>query len=265
VTILRVLNLGRVASEAAPYKLRVAHVGNYQPRLPFEFIIASYSTDVMMKFQSILQSEKLTGPNFTNWHQNLRIVFMSENKLVHLEHTLIPIPLPTASQAAQDAYKALFDAQNEVACLMLHSMSLDLQRSLENYKAYDMIQEIKTMFEERAKQELFKTVKALHACKQDDGQSVSSSLLKIKSYLDTLVRLGFPMVNELGKRIEKLQRDRILQPTGDESFEKCKSCISGKMERKPFLHQVERAKELPGLIYTGVCGPFRNMSREGAS
>ncbi|GJY19617.1 retrotransposon protein, putative, ty1-copia subclass [Tanacetum coccineum] len=41
--------------------------------------------------------------------------------------------------------------------------------------------------------------------------------------------------------------------------------ISGKMAWKPFLHQVERAKDILGLIHTDVCGPFRTMSREGAS
>nr|GEX04724.1 hypothetical protein [Tanacetum cinerariifolium] len=39
----------------------------------------------------------------------------------------------------------------------------------------------------------------------------------------------------------------------------------GKMTRKPFPHQVERAKDLLGLVHTDVCGPFRSMSREGAS
>ncbi|GJT93502.1 retrotransposon protein, putative, ty1-copia subclass [Tanacetum coccineum] len=380
--------------------------------------------------RSIIQQEKLSGPNFTKWYKNLRIVLRSERKLAHLEQPLIPLPYPVASQVTRDAYDALYDAQNEVACLMLGSMSPDLQRALENYKAYDMIQEMKTMFEEQAKQELFETVKAFHACKQEDGQSVSSYLLKMKSYLDILERLGYAMPNELRKmiaelhamlklhkkgipkkaetpnvlairedkiqkdkkkprgekgkdkgktkldyapkpkippspkrdnpvkdsvchhyhevghwrrncpsyhaklkkrknariastsgifiielyafpnktwvydagcgnhicntsqglrgsmklkhgalnlyvgngmhaaveaikRIDKLQCDGILQPTHDESLEKYKSCISGKMTCKPFLHQVERAKDLLGLIYTDVCGPFRTVSREG--
>ncbi|GJY03515.1 retrotransposon protein, putative, ty1-copia subclass [Tanacetum coccineum] len=67
------------------------------------------------------------------------------------------------------------------------------------------------------------------------------------------------------KRIEKLQHDGILQPTEDESFDKCKSCISRKMARKPFPHQMKRAKDLLGLIHTNVCGTFRTMSREGDS
>ncbi|GJX22475.1 hypothetical protein Tco_0226920 [Tanacetum coccineum] len=99
---------------------------------------------------------------------------------------------------ARDAYDALLDVQNEVACLMLSSMSPELQRTLKNYKVYDMIQELRTMFEEQAKQELFEIVKAFHACKQEDGQSVSSYLLKMKSYLDTLEHLGYEMPKELG-------------------------------------------------------------------
>ncbi|GJR40195.1 retrotransposon protein, putative, ty1-copia subclass [Tanacetum coccineum] len=37
------------------------------------------------------------------------------------------------------------------------------------------------------------------------------------------------------------------------------------MEQKPFPHQVERAKDLLGLIHTDVRGLFRTVSREGAS
>ncbi|GKA68157.1 retrotransposon protein, putative, ty1-copia subclass [Tanacetum coccineum] len=67
------------------------------------------------------------------------------------------------------------------------------------------------------------------------------------------------------KRMDKLQRDGILQPTHDESLKKCMSCISRNMACKPFSHQVERDKDLLGLIHTNVCGPFRTVSREGAS
>nr|GEW22978.1 zinc finger, CCHC-type [Tanacetum cinerariifolium] len=142
--------------------------------------------------------EKPAGPNFTNWYQNLRIVLSSEGKQAHLEQPLIHLPYPVASQAACDAYKALYDAQNEVACLMLGGMSPELQRGLENYKAYYMIQELKSMFEEQAKQELLETVTTFYACKQEGGQSLSSYLLKMKSYLDILECLGYVMPNRLG-------------------------------------------------------------------
>ncbi|GJZ20300.1 retrotransposon protein, putative, ty1-copia subclass [Tanacetum coccineum] len=67
------------------------------------------------------------------------------------------------------------------------------------------------------------------------------------------------------KCIEKLQHDGHLNSTDIKSFEKCVSCMSGKMARKPYSHQVERAKDLLGLIHTDVCGPFMIMPRQGAS
>ncbi|GKC29989.1 retrotransposon protein, putative, ty1-copia subclass [Tanacetum coccineum] len=350
----------------------------------------------------------------------------SEGKLAHLP--LIPLPYLVASQAARDAYNALYDAQNKVAYLMLGSMSPELHRAIENNKAYDMIQELRTMFEEQAKQELFETVKAFYACKQEEGilkkaetlvvlaiqkcmirkdkrkprgakgkdkgknklayapkpkippppkrdnltkdsichhckevgywrrncpshqaelkrkeasmastsavevirsfdlilpsgliivldncyfaptvtrGVVSISRLVENGYSHTFTNYGisvskdnvfyfnaishdgiyeidmhnlYPNVSStfnvsnkrvkysldssylwhcrLGhinkKRMDKLLRDGILQSTHDESLEKCKSCIFGKMARKPFLHKVERAKDLLGLIHTDV-------------
>nr|GEU56086.1 zinc finger, CCHC-type [Tanacetum cinerariifolium] len=53
------------------------------------------------------------------------------------------------------------------------------------------------MFEEQAKQDVFEIVKAFDVCKQEEGQLVCSYLLKIKSYLDILERLGYEMPNEL--------------------------------------------------------------------
>ncbi|GJZ23229.1 hypothetical protein Tco_0560688 [Tanacetum coccineum] len=80
-------------------------------------------------------------------------------------------------------------------------------RALENSKAYDMIQELKTMFEEQAKQELFDTVKVFHACKQEDGQSSVELHAMLKHY-----EKGIPKKAEtpavLAIREGKIQKDR---------------------------------------------------------
>ncbi|GJS60506.1 retrotransposon protein, putative, ty1-copia subclass [Tanacetum coccineum] len=67
------------------------------------------------------------------------------------------------------------------------------------------------------------------------------------------------------KRIKQLQQDGLLKSTDDESFDKCESCLSGKMTKKPFPYSNERAKDLLGIIHTDVCGPLRHVSRQGAS
>nr|GEV17814.1 hypothetical protein [Tanacetum cinerariifolium] len=50
-------------------------------------------------------------------------------------------------------------------------------------------QEIQTMFAQQAKHELLRTVREFHVCKQEEGQSVCSYVLKMKSYIDNLERL----------------------------------------------------------------------------
>ncbi|GJZ19455.1 retrotransposon protein, putative, ty1-copia subclass [Tanacetum coccineum] len=70
--------------------------------------------------------------------------------------------------------------------------------------------------------------------------------LNLDSTLLWHCRLGY--INK--KRIEKLQHDGLLDSTDIKSFEKCVACMSGKMARKPYSHQVERAKDLLGLIHT---------------
>ncbi|GJU59384.1 hypothetical protein Tco_1237150 [Tanacetum coccineum] len=123
-------------------------------------------------------------------------------------------------QAARDAYDALYDTHNEVACLMLGSMFPNLQRALENYKAYDMIQELKTMFEEQAKQELFETVKVFHACKQEDGLILNS----LNNDYDQFVQ-NYNM-HSMGKTIAKLHTMLKLHEKGAKGKDKGKTKLA---------------------------------------
>ncbi|GKD03085.1 hypothetical protein Tco_1178059 [Tanacetum coccineum] len=149
--------------------------------------------------RSILLAEKLSGLNFTNWYRNLRIVLRYKKKINFVEQpTRLAHDPETANSDNVDKYYETVNLKQEVSCLMLSSMSPDLQRTLDKYNAYDMLKELKIMFEEQAKHELFKTVTAFHAYKQEEGQSVSSYLLNMKSYLDTLECLSYAMPNELG-------------------------------------------------------------------
>ncbi|GKB86791.1 retrotransposon protein, putative, ty1-copia subclass [Tanacetum coccineum] len=83
--------------------------------------------------------------------------------------------------------------------------------------------------------------------------------------LDSALLWHFRLGRISKKRIEKLQDDGLLNSTDLKAFEKCVPCMSEKMARKPYTHQLERAKDLLGLIHTDVYGPFKIMSRQGAS
>ncbi|GJY19270.1 zinc finger, CCHC-type containing protein [Tanacetum coccineum] len=78
--------------------------------------------------------------------------------------------------------------------------------------------------------------------------AVSNKRAKLKLNSSLLWRCRLGHISK--KRIEKLQHDGLLNSIDTKVFEKCVSCFSGKMARKPYSHQVERAKDLLGLIYT---------------
>ncbi|GJV94409.1 retrotransposon protein, putative, ty1-copia subclass [Tanacetum coccineum] len=91
------------------------------------------------------------------------------------------------------------------------------------------------------------------------------SNIRAKIDLDSALLWHCHLGHISNKRIEKLQHNGLLNSTDLRAFEKCVPCMSGKMARKPYTHQVERAKDLLGLIHTDVCGPFKIMSRQGAN
>nr|GEV83167.1 zinc finger, CCHC-type [Tanacetum cinerariifolium] len=257
--------------------------------------------------------------------QTKRTVLSIEDKLNYLEQPIPPAPVPHAGQHVAPeilaAHTVWIKGSKEIA---------GLSRS-------------------------FFRLHKIHSCKQEEGQSVSLYVLKMKGYIDNLERLGNPMtlglgtINELHallklheqtlpknnapalhsiravfsrvaeeekecsferwwfrnnmvyfsdiprdgifeidlsnsytnesfiyvvsnkrakldldsallwhcllghiskKLIEKLQHNGLLNSTDLRAFEKCVHCMSEKMARKPYTHQVERAKDLLRLIHT---------------
>ncbi|GKG45682.1 hypothetical protein Tco_0498128, partial [Tanacetum coccineum] len=59
------------------------------------------------------------------------------------------------------------------------------------------LQELKAMFSKQAEKELLLTVREFHTYKQEEGQSVSSHVLKMKGYIDNLEQLGQPVGQNL--------------------------------------------------------------------
>ena len=66
-------------------------------------------------------------------------------------------------------------------------------------------------------------------------------------------------INE--KHIQKLHSDGLLSSFDYESYEKCESCLLGKMAKAPFTGHSERAKDLLELVHTDVCGPMNINDR----
>ncbi|GKE63960.1 zinc finger, CCHC-type containing protein [Tanacetum coccineum] len=80
----------------------------------------------------------------------------------------------------------------------------------------------------------------------NDSSMYVVSNKKAKINLDSTLLWHCHLGHISKKCIEKLQHDGLLNSTNNQSFDKCVSCMSGKMARKPFTYQVERAKDLLG-------------------
>ncbi|KAK8593652.1 hypothetical protein V6N12_045728 [Hibiscus sabdariffa] len=63
--------------------------------------------------------------------------------------------------------------------------------------AYEMIQNLKEIYEGQARQDRYETSKALFQCKMTEGTPVGAHVIKMMGYVQTLEKLGFPLKNEL--------------------------------------------------------------------
>ncbi|KAJ9539153.1 hypothetical protein OSB04_031886 [Centaurea solstitialis] len=150
-----------------------------------------------LSLRSILEKDKLTGANFLDWERNLMIVLRHERKWYVLEEPLGEAPPANASANVRNAYRKHSDDLLDVGCLMLATMSPDLQTGLMNTNAYDMIRQLRDMFQTQARTERYDATRALNACKMAKGTSVSDHVMKMKKHIDHLERLGHPVPLQL--------------------------------------------------------------------
>nr|GEX79874.1 zinc finger, CCHC-type [Tanacetum cinerariifolium] len=136
-------------------------------------------------------------------YRQLRIVLSIEDKLNYLEQPISSAPVaPAGQQVAPEilaAHSAWIKGSKEIAGLMLMTMEPEIQQNLEPLHAHEMLKELKTLFAQQAEQELLQTMRNFHSCRQKEGQSVSSYVLKMKGNIDNIKRLGHPVILGLGK------------------------------------------------------------------
>ncbi|GJR07876.1 retrotransposon protein, putative, ty1-copia subclass [Tanacetum coccineum] len=87
-----------------------------------------------------------TGPNFNEWLRALKLVVRTEKLQDVFETPLPPAPAASADNQALADWNALFDRHNEVACLMLGTMSPKLYQQFENKSPQEMITELQKMY-----------------------------------------------------------------------------------------------------------------------
>ncbi|GKA51030.1 zinc finger, CCHC-type containing protein [Tanacetum coccineum] len=125
-------------------------------RLPLALLVYTLMTTSSANnsvFRGFFKKQKLTGHNFIDWYRQLRIVLSIGDKLNYLEQPLPPAPVAHAGQQVAPEILATHTAwvkgSKEIVGLMLMIMDSEIQRNLENLHAYDMLQELKTKFDQQ--------------------------------------------------------------------------------------------------------------------
>ncbi|GKG27643.1 hypothetical protein Tco_0405970, partial [Tanacetum coccineum] len=121
---------------------------------------------------------------------------VNQGQVTFLEHPIPVVPVPAPRQELPPDVLAVHTtwvkASKEITGLMLMIMDPKIQKNLEQLGAYDMLKELKTLFSQQVEHELLQTVREFHTFKHEEGQSVSSYVLIMKSYIDKLEHLGHP-------------------------------------------------------------------------
>ncbi|KAK8685959.1 hypothetical protein V6N13_124987 [Hibiscus sabdariffa] len=104
-------------------------------------------TNNNLSLRSLLEKEKPNGINFLDWFRNLRIVLKQERKEYVIEELVPDEPAANAPRDDKEDFKKHIDDMLDVTCLMLATMSPELQKQHEDMNAYDMIQNLKEIYE----------------------------------------------------------------------------------------------------------------------
>ncbi|GJS41358.1 zinc finger, CCHC-type containing protein [Tanacetum coccineum] len=120
----------------------------------------------------MLEKHQLTRPNFNEWFRALKLVVHTEKLHDVFETALPPAPAVGANAQALADWAVLFYRHNEVACLMLGTMSPKLYHQFEHNSPLEMVTELQKMYGKPPGVELQELVNMFHSCKQAEGQSI---------------------------------------------------------------------------------------------
>ncbi|XP_017970442.1 PREDICTED: uncharacterized protein LOC108660693 [Theobroma cacao] len=139
-----------------------------------------------LSFRSILDANKLTGPNFIDWFRNIKIVLKQEKKAYVLYGPILGKPSDDATNEENEAYRVYMDDLDQATCVMLASMAPNLQKQHKAMNAFYIILNLRKMFDKESYTERFNFSRELFRCKMSEGSPVRPHVLKMIGYITRL-------------------------------------------------------------------------------
>jgi transposase InsO family protein len=155
------------------------------------------SSQSSFSLRSLLEKEKLAfnGANFLDWHRNLRLALRFEKK-EYLLTTPIPEkePAKDAPKAEKDSYDQHIIDDMEISTLIVAVMESELQKEFmdSGFGVFDIITRLKNMFQDKARTERGKLIKAIANTRLVEGHEVGPHVMKMAGFFRQLDRLDTP-------------------------------------------------------------------------
>ena len=152
-----------------------------------------------LSLRSILDANKLTGPNYVDWLRNLKIVLSQERISYILDTPILEPPREDASQEEKTTYNMWQNDSLTVKCVMLASMTNELQRQHDSMDTNSILLNLKELYGEHSRTARYEISKQLFRARMTEGTSVQDHVLKIIDLITRLGQLGFVMDGELNQ------------------------------------------------------------------
>ncbi|KAK1607152.1 hypothetical protein QYE76_030825 [Lolium multiflorum] len=149
-------------------------------------------------FVRYLLSLDCDGSNFTDWFRHVRIFLNGGNLQFVLEAPLGPPPPPAVSEEVKNVYETRVIRYSQVQCAILCSLEVELQKRFEHHDPYELVHELKAIFETHAAVESYEASKHFFGCMMEEGSSVSEHVLAMSGHAKKLSDLGIVIPNQLG-------------------------------------------------------------------
>ncbi|KAK1630811.1 hypothetical protein QYE76_005126 [Lolium multiflorum] len=153
-----------------------------------------------INFNQFLEKEKLksNGSNFTDWFHHVRILLNGGNLQYVLDAPLGAPPAETESDEVKNVYETRKTRYSQVQCAILCSLEADLQKRFEHHDPYELVNELRTIFETHAVVECYEASKHFFSCMMEEGNSVSEHMVAMSGHAKKLSDLGIVIPNKLG-------------------------------------------------------------------
>ncbi|KAI3523823.1 hypothetical protein L1887_02255 [Cichorium endivia] len=162
-----------------------------------EQTVPQSNTGSVPSILSLCSKVTLDGSNYNDWICNIRMALRFEHKEYVLETELVDVDPDTATPEEIASYTKHSDDATKVACIMITTMSPELQRIYEDYWPYEMHRELAEKFRKQERIERREVVKAFTNGKPRDGESICTHVQRMQGYIERLRKLEMPVHEDL--------------------------------------------------------------------